>query len=473
MDVLNNDKILLVIQNGDKADTEFIGISHRIMINEYEPTLKLIICSKEESWSLIPIMNCPNFKHKYYYFNDTDLNYDNHLGFSIFVMLFIKYEGVIKYEKIRNQIFDFDQEDNCELNKSDCYIKNWSWKPNIVKNFSELQLKNVYNAIKNGLISSNVNQFWIWRYFFKGGRYLMQYFHDSEEFKNILKLLNMGEKTSIAFHNLWIGLNNKKSNIHTKLTLESKHFIFSFGGKIYKAYWDYFEIKLKGLIYEPKNKKQVIVVKWDYFNTYDLVITYENDISCFQPDWYDRFPDDDSAPNKLWFYVVLNKNEITSLFFYRIDFIKNKWIFPKLQNVIIKATEEDFEKEEFIDALKYIQKSITLRIKWDKDSWFLTNESFWIMLFKFKKVELDYVDYYEIQIDWQNQKLNQTDILKSKVITNYGLGKNAIEIGQITYIFKNFYNKSNYIDDDDDNNEEDDIDYNNINTVVMRNYKTI
>ena len=176
-------------------------------------------------------------------------------------------------------------------------------------------------------------------------------------------------------------------------------------------------------------------------NADNVVITYEDDVSCFQSEWYDQLLGDDSTQNKLSLHFVLNKSDITWASYYQIESMKKIWTFPNLKKVIIKAAEKNFKKVGFIDALKYIQKSITLRIEWKKDSWFLTNESFWKMLFKFKAAELVY-NYFEIIIDWQDQKLSQTNILKSKVIVFINGNKEIIEIRKVINMFKDYYKKN-------------------------------
>ena len=384
-------------------------------------------------------MRCPNFKHEYYNsFDDLLTSINCKPKWSLFTLLLKKYKGTIKYQKIRNQIYDFNQEEKCEYYKSDCRIKNWSWKPIIAKNISQSQLKNVYSAIQKGLISSNVNRFWMKECYFLNNSNDPQ-IDNTWEFKNALKLLDIEERSSIDFKNIWIG-NCPMFDFQTELIPNSKNIIFSFGGKIYKIHWNENEATLKGLIYEPYNESSVIFAKLDYFAADNVVITYEDDVSCFQPEWYDRFLGDDSAQNKLSLYVVLNKNDITSISFYQIEPMKKIWTFPNLKKVIIKAGKKDFKKEEFIDALKYIQKSITLRIEWEKDSWFLINESFWKMLFKFKAAELVY-DYFDIIIDWQDQKLNHANILKSKLIALIDNNEKIIEIGEVINMFEDYYKK--------------------------------
>ena len=443
MDALSSDKILLVFQKEKKTNEDLIGTNNFKMLFKFKPNLKLFVCSQEETLSLIPTIKCPKFKHNCYCFNDADIDYDMDQELSLFTMLLIKYEGATIYEKIRNKIYDFDQEEKFEYYKSDCQIKNWGWKPTIVKNISESQLEDVYSAIQKGLISSNANQFWIKSPFFLSNKINKPIYADTGRLKNILKLLDIGERSSIAFESIWVDY-DKMFDFQTELIPNSKTIIFSFGGKLYKIHWSDYKPKLKGLIYEPNNESSVIVVKWDYLNADNVVITYEEDISCFQSDWYDRFPGDDLAPDKLSLHVVLNKSDITSVSFYQIEPMKKIWTFPNLQRIIINAVEEDFKKEEFIDALKYIQKPITLRIEWDEDSWFLTNESFWKMLFKFKAAELEHDDF-EIRINWQSQKLNQTNILKSKVIASIGFNEKTIEIGEvINMIRKSFKKYSNF-----------------------------
>ena len=457
MNALNNDKKLLVFQSENKTIDNLIIDYYYCFDSDFEPNINLFICSEEETLNLIPIVRCPKFKHEYY--NSYDYLYSSiycNPKLSLFALLFIKYEGVLKFEKIRNQIYDFDQEEKCEYNKSDCHIKNWSWKPTIVKNISESQLKNVYSAIQQGLISSNVNQFWIKKCHFSIN------FNDSQftetwEFKNVLKLLDIRERSSVALESIWVDY-DKMFDFHIEMVPNSKNIIFSFGGKIYKIHWNGSKATLKGLIYEPNNKSSVIVAKWDYFAADNVVITYEDDVSCFQPDWYDRFPGDDSAPDKLYLYVVLNKSDITSVSYYHIESMKKILTFQNLQKIIIKTVEKDFNKEEFIDALNYIQKPITLRIEWEKDSWFLTNELFWKMLLKFKAAELAYDDS-EIIVDWQDQELSQTNILKNKVIIFIDDNEEIIEIGEVINMFKDYYH---YIPPDHnywDRDEEDDIDY--------------
>ena len=457
MNALNNDKKLLVFRSEKKTTDNFI-IDYCCSDSKIEVDLDLFICSEEETLNLIPIMRCPKFKREY--FNPFDDLYESiycYPKLSLFALLLIKYEGVLKYEKIRNQIYDFDQEEKCEYNKSDCQIKNWGWKPTIVKNISQSKLENVYSAIQQGLISSNANQFWIkiLQLSINPNDSLFGYYW---ELKNVLKLLDIGERSSIAFESIWINY-NKMFYSQTELIPNSKTIIFSFGGKLYKIHWNKNKVSLKGLIYEPNNESSVIVVKWEYFLAFNVVITYEDDISCFQPDWYGWFPGDDSALKKLSLRVVLNKSDITSVSFYQIEYMKKIWTFPNLKKVIINAGGKDFKKVEFIDELEYIQKPITLRIEWDNDVWFLTNESFWKMLFKFKAAELAY-GFSEIYIDWQDQELNHENILKSKVIASINNNEEIIEIGEVINMFDYYYNFPDY--DNSNNDKEYDIDnYNN------------
>ena len=263
MNALNNDKKLLVFQSENKTNDNLI-IDNYCFNSIFVPKMDLFICSEGETLNLIPIMRCPDFKHEYYNsFDDLLTSINCKPKLSLFTLLLKKYKGTIKYQKIRNQIYDFDQEAKCEYYKSDCQIKNWSWKPTIVKNISESQLEDLSSTIQQGLISSNVSRFWIKIILFSID--LNDSFFDYYwELKNVLKLLDIGERSSIEFESIWINY-YKMLDSQTELIPNSKNIIFWFGGKLYKIHWNESKPKLKGLIYEPNNKSSVIFVKWDYF----------------------------------------------------------------------------------------------------------------------------------------------------------------------------------------------------------------
>ena len=87
----------------------------------------------------------------------------------------------------------------------------------------------------------------------------------------------------------------------------------------------------------------------------------------------------------------------------------------------------------------------------------MTNESFWDVLFNFEAVELEHYDF-EIKLIWQSQKLNHTNILKSKPIAFIDNNEEIIEIGEVINMFEDYYKK--YIDHHDSNSDKEyDIDY--------------
>ena len=105
MNALYNDNKLLVFQREKKATNNLI-IDYDCLDYDLNPKIDLFICSKEETLNLIPIMRCPNFKHKY--FNSFDDLYESKYCYpklSIFTLLLKKYEGATKYEKKQKSDF--------------------------------------------------------------------------------------------------------------------------------------------------------------------------------------------------------------------------------------------------------------------------------------------------------------------------------------------------------------------------------
>ena len=117
-------------------------------------------------------------------------------------------------------IYDFGK-NKCKYIVNHCNIKNWCWKPTIVKNSSGSNLDDIYDAIEAGRISSNVKEFWF-KYYTIFSQDLQSYRQNQiESFKRILKLFEINDRSTVIFQNFSI-INRKFVDASTEFIVNAK-----------------------------------------------------------------------------------------------------------------------------------------------------------------------------------------------------------------------------------------------------------
>ena len=90
---------------------------------KFEYLFKFMICSEEEASNIFPVIKCPNFKHKFNYSLSSISKADQmHKILLNKWILIAKSDGEIKYEKIKNPIYNLAQVQLNSIKK--CQIKN-------------------------------------------------------------------------------------------------------------------------------------------------------------------------------------------------------------------------------------------------------------------------------------------------------------------------------------------------------------
>ena len=107
MDALNNDKILLAYTLKSKGEAT-IGIRKPKETFRFRYIVKLEICSEEEASTTAPAIKCPNFKHQYNRFDNLNLFSWMKSDLCNYILWFVKTNGFIQFEKIKNQIIRFE-----------------------------------------------------------------------------------------------------------------------------------------------------------------------------------------------------------------------------------------------------------------------------------------------------------------------------------------------------------------------------
>ena len=430
----------------EQENNVVIGISSDEIESEFEFPFKFTICSEEEASNIAPEIKCPSFKHKFdYVLNDFSIHYRiNEILYTNWILL-NKIDGEIKCKEIKIPVYDLYQNEEQKINE--CQIKNWYWKPKIVRSINEMSLEDLYSAIEDGRVSSEVNEFR-----FDGCLFLKkQYFERNESqinrLQKILNLLEINQQSTVIIKYSKV-IFKEIHNSPNELTINSKEFVFAFQGKVYKAKWNNCGTKLQEITFIRSCERNIVVIKWKALISSNLSITYADDNTYLESDWYEQFLKEEDSSDKLNMYVRINKSNIIEIVHSHLEIINEMWVLPILQKVGIKATNQEYDQKYFISILEKLPRTSSIELFFDDEElWFLINKSVWIALFKLKQVEFMYNNNYNIKIKFEDQELNQTDILETKIIASINDQNKEITILEIRDYFRIKHFKSNIIFD--------------------------
>ena len=452
MSTLNSEKAILVFRDEyEKCENdEWIGIKDNKSKSKDWFTYQVFIYSKERAHSMIPEIKCPYFQHNFQDLLSQKDKY-HHISSEMIVwpVLIIKDNGVIKYEQIKNLIYDAYPDENYKSIENKWKIKDWFWKPKIIGNIREYSLDRVYSAIEEGLVSSAVHDFrcdnliqFTNKFYYdrKGNDY---YFNNSKETKilqKMLKLLEINKDSSIKILLLFIDYYTMVKNSFG-LRVKSQEFVLSFKGKIFKVKCDRPSTYIKGSIYFPDDEDSSIVIEWEVLRCSKMIITTEADSSLFKSEWYDKFLDTESQ-DKLDLFIVVKKADIIGFLYEHLDIINETWYYKNLEWIGLGAVINKVDKNCFFHILELLPKTIFLELNWTKDSWYLKDELFWTVVFNFKKIELkDYNNDWNVVINCQEEKLDKNDVMNSCINDSNG---HWLRIKDIYQDFERAYNLKNY-----------------------------
>ena len=433
IDVWGSDKIVFVSEEIESDDKTLIGFKDIEVNSEvWNYWYQIFIYSEEEALRMIPVISCPNFTCKF----DLLLNkrydqYSLYLGLAVCSILLVKRDGIIKYQEIGNQMYDYDPNEYYSNIENTCEIKNCCWKPIRVWGLNKDNFEDVFSAIEWGQISTNAREF-----AFKYIRFSNSGFHpgaaDIKALWKLMSLFDINKKSIINIKDISINYQDKFEK-QNELKINSMEFLLVFEKKLYKIQCQNSDTTWRGLAYIP-NDNDTVVIQWEDFTCSKISITLEDDNSLFKQEWYEKFPHKYSS-NGLDLYLVIKKSDIIEFTHSQLEDFENIWTLPNLQKAGIKTTESDYEKNEFVNILKSIPKTAALEIHCKGGSWYLYNEKFWIELFKFKKAIFRHNDYWDITIHCEGQELDEANILKSKIKASVNNHNTTITIDQVSDIF--------------------------------------
>ena len=443
-DAWSNDKMILLNKENEQVGNVVIGVSSAIIGSKFP--FKFMICSEEEASNIAPTIKCPSFKHKFnYVLHNIPLYIQLNEILSTNWVLLNKRDGVIRYEEIKNSVYIFYQNKKQKINK--CQIKTWYWKPKIVRSYNEMSLEDFYSAIEDGRVSSDVNKFRFDSILILKEQFLGRNENEINRLQTILNFLEINQQSTVKIK-LLIAFFQDVHYSPNELKINSKEFVFAFKGKVYKAKWNKYGAKFQEITLIQSCKSNIVVIKWKAFISSNLSITYANDSTYLKSDWYEQFLKEEDSPDKLNMYVIISKSNIIEIVHSHLEIINEMWDLSILQKVGIKATSQEYDQKYFISILEKLPRTSSIELFFDdEESWFLTNKSVWIALFKLKQVEFMYNNNYNIKINFEDQELNQTDILETKIKASINDQDKEITILEIRDYFRIKHFESNIIFD--------------------------
>ena len=431
-DAWSSDKMILLYTEYDWENDVVIG-----MKSEYP--FKFMICSEEEASNVAPVIKCQSFKHNFnYLLNDIIIDYQMNKILDTNWILLDKNDGTIQYEEIKNPVYNFYQNEKQKINK--CSIKNWYWKPKIVRNFNENSLQDLYHEIEVGRVSSDVNEFIFDDCLFLERLYPSGYTNKLDKFQKILSFLEINQRSTVKIKYYESSI-KKVNDSPNQLTINSKKFVFAFKGRVYKARWKNWRTKFQDIAFVSSSERNIAIVKWKSLISSNLSIAYADESTYLKSDWYELFwKDEEDWPEKLNMYVIISKSNVIEIVHSNLEIINEMWDLPSLKKIGINAAYQEFDKKYFIRVFEKLPKTLSIELFfYDEESWFLTNKSVWIALFKLKQIEFVYYDSYHIKINFKGQEYNQTNILETKIKASIGNQNKEITILEMRDYFRNKY----------------------------------
>ena len=408
----SSDKIVFVSKEIEIDSHIFIGIEDMQIVPEVKDYwIQIFTYSEEETSRMIPVICCPNFTYKF----DQQLNlrlnqWDLYFGLSVYSILIVKRDGVLKYQKIGNHVYDFDQNQIHRNIENTCEIKNCCWKPTRARGLNKDNFKDVFSAIERGLISTNANEFTFNYIIFCD----FTYHPDATDIKTLWKLMDLFEinkKSRIKIENISI-IYPKKFGKEDEVKIYAKEYLFVFEGRLYKIQCQNYETIWRGLVYISSDDDTVII-QWERFRSGNILITLEDKYYLYKPDWYQKFQEKYSS-NGLDLYLIIRKSDIIEYTCSQLKYFANIWTLPNLQKVGIKITDSAYEKKELVNILESIPKTITIEIHLKGIPWFSNNEEFWIELYKFNKAIFRHDGRWGITVHTKTIELDEANLFKSK-----------------------------------------------------------
>ena len=465
MDALSNEeKVLVFWDESEKCkDDSWIG-AKEIKSGKYVSfPFQVFICTNEQVQNMIPEIKCPNFKHNFQNLLNHKDKFNNICSkISVCPVLLVNDNGEIKYEKMRNLVYNVFRGKNTKPIVSKWKIKDWYWKPRIIGNILKCSLNSVYSAIEEGLVSSTINDFRChdsnrftnkFYYGIKSDDYFLNNTKDTEILQKLLKLLEINKNSSIKSSWFFIDYYSLVAK-SLELRVKSKEFIFSFKKKLFRVKCELPNTDIKGSIYFPHDEDTSVIIEWEVLRCWNLVITIEEDSSFFKLDWYDNvlnpklsdeFSDlelldkfsDLEIQDKLGLYIVLKKDDIIGFDYHHLEIIDETWHYQNLEWIGLGPEINKVDKNYFFHILELLPKTIFLELNWTKDSWYLKDELFWTVAFNFKKVMLKYYEIDRNVIIYFNEKeFNKNNVMNSCIKDSRG---NWVKIKDISNNFERMY----------------------------------
>ena len=413
-DVWSSDKMILLYKEHDWENDVVIGINSAEIEFEFEYPFKFIICSEEEASNVAPVIKCQSFKHNFSnLLNDISIEQQMNKILDTNWILLDKKDGTIKYEEIKNPVYNLYQNEKQIINE--CQIKNWYWKSKIVRNINEKSLQDLYFAIEEGRVSSDVNEFIFDGCLFLERQYLGRNANEIDKFQTILSFLEINQRSTVKIK-YFVAFFKEVHDSPNELTINSKEFVFAFKGRVYKAKWNNLGTKFQEVTFIPSNESNIAVIKWKSLISSNLSIAFADESTYLKSDWYEQFWKEEDWPEKLNMYVIISKSNVIEIVHSNLEIINEMWDFPSLKKIGIKAANQEFDKKYFIRVFEKLPKTSSIELFFDdEESWFLTNKSVWIALFNLKQIEFVYNNNYHIKINFKGQEYNQTNILETKI----------------------------------------------------------
>ena len=225
-----------------------------------------------------------------------------------------------------------------------------------------------------------------------------------------------------------------------QIKIKSTEFKIIFEGKHYKARCSSSYIQGSTTISDDD-----IVVRWDSFNSEGLSILRDENNSLYDPKLYKAFRIQNSS-EVLNLYVVIQKSDVIELNRFQLETLKDIKTYPNLKKITIDLAKSEKEKIDIANKiLQSIPKTITLEINCDDDSGLLKNEQFWSELLNFNEVLFKRFLRCDFKIYREDQELDQTCILKSRVKALFDCSYGKVTLNKILKIlFLRESQRSNY-----------------------------
>ena len=208
-------------------------------------------------------------------------------------------------------------------------FNNWGWKPKIVRVFHSSEIKEINSAIEDGRISSEANRFIlengfvlrskdsykdffqhrpIYNYEYYLGRTYYRRIWNKSDLRDLLKLLEISEGSSIKTASFFINFNSKPEKAST-LVSNAKIHSFIFDKKIYKIESTNSQTYLRGSIFDLNDSQGSMMINWDRFRSLDATITSGDSTSDPCSDLYESLSKID-AKDKTNIQVLFKKSDI-------------------------------------------------------------------------------------------------------------------------------------------------------------------